>query len=44
MAEHDHGKMNIEPQERTFESFTKIVAYSVIGIIVFLLFLALVGG
>lgn len=44
MAEYEHGKMNIETQEKTFDSFVKTVAYSVVGILVFLVFLALVNG
>ncbi|MEM8957553.1 MAG: aa3-type cytochrome c oxidase subunit IV [Pseudomonadota bacterium] len=44
MAEHKHGDMDIETQEKTFEGFMKFTVYACIGIIVFLLFLAAVGG
>lgn len=44
MAEHEHGSMDTTSQEKTFEGFVKFTTYSVIGIIVFLIFLALVGG
>lgn len=44
MAEHKHGEMNIEAQEKTFAGFISAVTYSAAGIIVFLLFLAVVGG
>lgn len=44
MADHEHGSMDIEVQEKTFDSFINWVKYSVIGILVFLIFLALVGG
>lgn len=44
MAEHKHGDMNIEVQEKTFDGFVKIVAWSCVWIAVFLVFLALVNG
>lgn len=44
MADHKHGEMNIETQEKTFEGFVKLAAYTALGIIVFLIFLALVNG
>ncbi|RKT32496.1 aa3 type cytochrome c oxidase subunit IV [Roseovarius halotolerans] len=44
MAEHKHGDMNIEVQEKTFDGFVRIVAWSCVGIIGFLVFLALVNG
>ena len=44
MADHEHGKMDISVQEKTFDGFVKFTTYSVIGIIVFLIFLALVNG
>lgn len=40
MAEHKHGEMNIEAQERTFAGFVKAVTWSVVAIIVTLLLLA----
>lgn len=44
MAEHKHGEMDIKTQEKTFDGFMKWVAYSTVGIIVLLLFIALVNG
>ena len=44
MAEHEHGKMDISAQEETFEGFVKFTTYSVIGILVFLVFLAIVNA
>ncbi|NNK79627.1 MAG: aa3-type cytochrome c oxidase subunit IV [Litoreibacter sp.] len=44
MAEHEHGKMDISTQEQTFEGFVKFTTYSVIGILVFLVFLAMVNA
>lgn len=44
MAEHEHGSMDIKDQERTFDGFVKFTTYTVIGILVFLVFLALVNG
>ncbi|SFR37589.1 aa3-type cytochrome c oxidase subunit IV [Litoreibacter janthinus] len=44
MAEHEHGSMDIKDHEKTFEGFVKFTTYSVIGIIVFLVLLALVNG
>lgn len=42
--EHEHGTMDTTDQEKTFDGFVKITTYSVIGILVFLVFLALVNG
>ncbi len=42
--DHEHGTMDIEVQEKSFEGFVKFTTYSVIGILVFLVFLAIVGG
>lgn len=44
MAEHEHGTMDIEVQEKTFAGFVKFVTYTVIGILIFLIFLAMVNG
>lgn len=41
---HEHGNMNIETQERTFDSFVKIVGYSVVAILLLLIFLGLANG
>lgn len=42
--EHEHGSMDIEVQEKTFDGFVKFTTWSVVGILVFLVFLALVNG
>lgn len=44
MAEHKHGEMNIEVQEKTYEHFIKFVTWTVVAIIVVLLFMALVNS
>jgi hypothetical protein len=44
MAEHKHGEMNTEVQEKTFEGFVKFTVWSVVVIIGILLFLALVNA
>lgn len=41
MADHKHGEMDISVQEKTFEGFMNMVTKTTIGIIVFLVFLAL---
>lgn len=40
MAEHEHGSMNIEVQEKTFEGFMKWVVWMVVVIIAVILYLA----
>ena len=44
MAEHKHGEMDISVQEKTFEGFMSMVTKATIAILVFLVFLALVGA
>ncbi|ARE82343.1 Cytochrome c oxidase subunit 4 [Roseovarius sp. EC-HK134] len=44
MAEHKHGEMNIDVQEKTFDGFIKWVTYVAIACIVLLLFIAAVNG
>jgi len=44
MAEHKHGEMNIEVQEKTFEGFVKWVTWTAVACIGFLIFLAIVNG
>ncbi|MBV1903095.1 MAG: aa3-type cytochrome c oxidase subunit IV [Marinosulfonomonas sp.] len=44
MAKHEHGSMDISSQKKTFSGFNKAVAWSIVFIIVFLIFLAIVGG
>ena len=43
MAEHKHGDMDTSVQEKTFDGFMSISTKAAIGIIVFLIFLALVA-
>ncbi len=40
MAEHEHGSMNTQPQQKTFDGFIKFVTRAVIVIIGILLFMA----
>lgn len=44
MAEHKHGTMNINAQEKTFDGFISFVTKAVIVILVAVVFLALVGA
>ena len=44
MAEHKHGTMNINAQEKTFDGFIRFVTKSVIVILIAVVFLALVGA
>lgn len=46
MAEnkHEHGTMDIAVQEKVFAGFVKTVAYSIVAIVVFLIFLYGVNG
>lgn len=44
MAEHKHGEMEISEQEKTFAGFVKFVTWSVVVILVSLVFLAIVNG
>ena len=44
MADHKHGEMNTEVQEKTFEGFVRAVTWSVIVIIGVLIFMALVNS
>ena len=44
MADHKHGEMDIEVQEKTFDGFISMVTKSSIAIIVALILLALIGG
>ncbi len=41
MADHKHGNMDIEEQEKTFEGFVKAVTWASIGIVVLLILIAL---
>ncbi|MEO1137965.1 MAG: aa3-type cytochrome c oxidase subunit IV [Pseudomonadota bacterium] len=42
--DHKHGEMNIEVQEKTFEGFVKVAAYTIIGSFAFLIFVAMING
>ena len=44
MAEHKHGTININAQEKTFDGFISFVTKSVIVILIAVVFLALVGA
>lgn len=44
MSDHDHGKMEIETQEKTFEGFIKLVGYAAVFCVGLLIFLALANG
>lgn len=44
MAEHEHGKMNIDVQEHTFEGFIKICSYAAVAIIIALILIALINA
>lgn len=41
---HEHGKMNIEVQEKTFESFVRAVAWGTAICLVSLVLLYLING
>ena len=44
MAEHKHGSMNTEVQEKVFGGFVRIVAWGAVLSLAFLVFLAIVNG
>ncbi|RYH01633.1 aa3-type cytochrome c oxidase subunit IV [Salipiger sp. IMCC34102] len=44
MADHEHGKMDISNQEKTFDGFMWFVSRGTIAIIVVLIVLALVNA
>lgn len=44
MAEHKHGEMNIDVQQKTFDGFMKAVTWSSVLIILTLIFIALVNA
>lgn len=44
MAEHKHGSMDVEVQEKTFAGFVRFTTNAVIVIIVMLILLALING
>ena len=44
MAEHKHGEMNTDVQEKTFEGFVRFTVWGVVVCIGILLFMALVNS
>lgn len=44
MGEHKHGSMDITEQQKTFDGFITFTTRAVIAIVVFLIFLALIGA
>lgn len=44
MSDYKHGTMDITEHEKTFAGFVTFTTRMVIAIIVFLIFLALIGG
>ena len=44
MANHEHGSMDTEVQEKTFEGFSSLVTKTAIFCVVALVFIALVNG
>jgi len=44
MADHTHGTMNTNAQEKTFDGFVKFVSRAVVVIIVGLALLAMING
>lgn len=44
MAKHEHGKMDISVQEKTFAGFVKFASWSIVVIIGILIFMALVNA
>lgn len=42
--EHEHGTMDYSDQEKTYNGFIKFTTYTVVGILVFLILLAMVNG
>ncbi|MEO0370438.1 MAG: aa3-type cytochrome c oxidase subunit IV [Pseudomonadota bacterium] len=44
MADHEHGKMNTDVQEKTFDGFLRLSAYVAVVSIFVLIFAALING
>ena len=44
MAEHKHGEMKIETQEKTFEGFVRAVGWSCVAIFVTLIVIAILNA
>jgi hypothetical protein len=43
-SKHEHGKMDITDQEKTFAGFIKVATWTAGGVIVFLIFLYAIAG
>ena len=41
MADHEHGSMDVTEQEKTFEGFIRWSAYTIVLVVIVLVFLAL---
>ncbi|MDR9394491.1 aa3-type cytochrome c oxidase subunit IV [Roseovarius sp. SYSU LYC5161] len=44
MAEHKHGEMDIEVQEKTFEGFVKAISWGAVLTIALLILIALINA
>ena len=44
MAEHKHGEMDIEVQEKTFEGFVKAISWGTVLTIALLILIALINA
>lgn len=44
MADHEHGKMDIEDQEKTFEGFVRASAWGAVISVAVLIFIALINA
>ena len=44
MADHKPGEMDITEQEKTFHGFMKAVTWGAVGILIFLVLLAMING
>jgi len=44
MAKHEHGSMDTTDHQATFDGFVNFSKWVIVAIIVFLIFLAIVGG
>ncbi len=42
--EHKHGEMDITVQEKTFDGFIKASTYTAVGVMIFLVLLAMING
>lgn len=44
MADHEHGSMDVKEQEKTFDGFIKFCQWTVVFVVVLLIFMYLVNG